>query len=487
MPARMLEKVKQAIERHRMLTGGEGVVVAVSGGPDSVALLSILNRLSAEYGWRLTVAHLNHGLRPGPAEEDEALVWGLSERFGLVCESGKVDVGALSRLRKTSIEETAREERYRFLEDVRNRCRAGKIALGHHAGDQAETVLMNLLRGSGRGGLRGMQPVREGLYIRPLLGAARSEIAAYLANEKLPYRIDATNAEEHCLRNTIRGRLIPELKSRYNPRLEESLCRTAEILGGEDDYLDGVVDQLVAERRVVDRDDARREIRIDMEGFLGLHVALQRRMIKYLLLCHAGRQQGIGYVHLRDVLALAQSGPSGRSLHLPFGLEVRRESGFLVLGRRRGPPRDARPAVTRDREAPAGHAGADMIARHIEIPGRVRIGAQNMTLSFDFADRAAVTFGDARTAYMDYACVEPPLVLRTLQPGDSIQPLGMAGVKKLKRYFIDRKIPAGLRGGIPLLVDGRSVIWIVGQMLSERVKITDKTTKILKIDMTEFI
>ncbi|MBA4398091.1 MAG: tRNA lysidine(34) synthetase TilS, partial [Syntrophus sp. (in: bacteria)] len=165
MSVELHKKVKQAIERHRMLDIGDGVIAAVSGGPDSVALLSVLRHLSAEYSLKLVVAHLNHGLRPGHADEEEALVHRLSERLELVCESSMIDIAALSRLRKTSVEETAREERYRFLESIRVQYNARKIALGHHAGDQAETVLMNLLRGSGPEGLKGMRPVREDVFI----------------------------------------------------------------------------------------------------------------------------------------------------------------------------------------------------------------------------------------------------------------------------------------------------------------------------------
>jgi tRNA(Ile)-lysidine synthase len=487
MPAKLFEKVRQAIERYRMLDVGDGVVAAVSGGPDSVALLGVLTHLSAAYRLKLTVAHLNHGLRPGPADEDEALVHRLSEQMGLACESMKVDVAALSRVRKTAIEETAREERYRFLEEIRDRRQARKIALGHHAGDQAETVLMNLLRGSGPEGLRGMKPVREGLFIRPLLGVTRSEIAEYLENRNLPYRIDPTNAEETCFRNTIRGRLIPELKSRYNPQIEENLCHTAEILGREGDYLDRVVEGLIADPRMLGTDAAHGEIRIDIGVFLGLHEALQGRMIKHLLLSHARKHQGIGYTHIRDVRELAQCGRSGGSLHLPFGLEVRRECGALVLCQRTRPARVSKPAGQNHREASGGHDGPVMIPREIGIPGQVRIDAQNLTLSFDFVERASVRFGGDRTVFIDYACVVPPLAVRTPQPGDRIQPLGMTGMKKLKRHFIDRKIPVRLRVRVPLLVDGRSVIWIVGQALSERVKITDKTTKILKIEMIENI
>jgi tRNA(Ile)-lysidine synthase len=487
MSVQLLKKVKQAIDRYRMLHVDDGVVVAVSGGPDSVALLGVLNHLSADYNLRLVVAHLNHGLRPGPADEEEALVHRLSARLGLVCESRMVDIATLSRMRKTSVETTAREERYRFLEAIRHQYNARKIALGHHAGDQAETVLINLLRGSGQEGLRGMQAVRDERFIRPLLGVTRSDISEYLAWQDLPYLIDLSNVDERCLRNRIRHRLIPELKARYNPRLEENLCRTAEILRLEEDYLQRTVGELVADRRMVEIDAAQREIRINIPFFLCLHEALQSRLIKHLLLSQAQQKQGIGYAHIRDVKSLMQGGHFGGSLHLPFAMEVRREYDILVIGRRMRPPRGSEQAVQSHEEVSAGHPAAGMIACDIEIPGQIRIEAQKMTLSLDFVEKSVVRFSDSRTVYMDYACIVPPLVVRTWQPGDRIQPLGMTGMKKVKRHFIDRKIPVRLRGEVPLLVDGHSVIWIVGQLLSERVKLTDRTTKILRIERTEKI
>lgn len=487
MSTELLKKTRQAIDQHRMLNIGDSVVVAVSGGPDSVALLGVLKHLSAEYKLRLTVAHLNHGLRPGPADEEEALVHRLSERLGLICESRKIDVASLCRARKRSIEETAREERYRFLEEIRHHCHARKIALGHHACDQVETVLMNLLRGSGMEGLRGMQPVREDRYIRPLLSVTRAEIDEYLARNDLPYRVDFSNADENCCRNRIRHQLIPDLKARYNPRLEENLCRTAEILSREDDYLKQMVEELAADQRIVQADAAQQEMSMNIPACLDLHDALQNRLIKHLLLRHAQKKQGIGYVHVRDVKALMRHTRSGVFLHLPFGIEVRREYDFLVLGRRKQPPRAPQPAVRDHQEASAVHPETGMRVCDIRIPGRVLMETQKLALSFDFVERPAVCFGDSRTVYMDHACMMPPLMVRTPQPGDRIQPLGMSGMKKLKDYFIDRKIPVRLRGQIPLLVDSRSVIWVAGQVLSERVKITDKTTKVLRIEITEII
>jgi tRNA(Ile)-lysidine synthase len=486
MSMQLLKKIRQTIDQYRMLDIGDGVVVAVSGGPDSVALLAILMHLSAEYRLKLVVAHLNHGLRPGPADEEEAFVHRLSERLGLICESRKSDIASLCRARKKSVEETAREERYRFFEEIRYQYQARKIALGHHARDQAETVLMNLLRGSGLEGLRGIRPVREDLCIRPLLGITRVEIDEYLTRNDLPYLIDFSNADENCCRNRIRHQLIPELKVRYNPRLEENLCRTAEILGREDDYLKQIVEALASDQRIIQADATRQETRINISACLELHEALQRRLIKHVLLRHAQKKQGIGYVHIDDVKALMQHTRSGGSLHLPFGMEVRREYDVLVIGRRKKPPRD--PGLVRDRgDASAGHSETDVTACDVHIPGRIQLDTQRRALTLDFVDRSAVHFGDSRTFYMDYACIMPPLTVRTPQPGDRIQPLGMSGMKKLTHYFIDRKIPRRIRGQVPLLVDRHSVVWIVGRQLSERVKITDKTTTVLRIEMAEII
>ncbi|MBA4396664.1 MAG: hypothetical protein C0394_04680, partial [Syntrophus sp. (in: bacteria)] len=319
---------------------------------------------------------------------------------------------------------------------------------------------------------------------RPLLGITRAEIDEYLTRHDLPYLIDFSNADENCYRNRIRHRLIPELKTRYNPRLEENLCRTAEILRLEDDYLQQRVEDLAADRQIVEIDAAKREARIRITPFIGLHAALQSRLVKHLLLSHAQRQQGIGHAHIRDVKALMQRGHSGGSLHLPFGMEVRREYDVLAIGRRMRQPRGYKAAVQAHAEVSAGYPAAGMIACDIRIPGRIWIAAQKMTLSLDFVNRSEVRFGDSRTVYLDYDCIVPPLVVRTPQPGDRIQPLGMAGTKKLKRHFIDYKIPVRLRGQVPLFVDDHSVIWIVGQMLSERVKLTDMTQKVLRVERT---
>ena len=242
----MLNQVRKTIETHSMLDQGDHLVVAVSGGPDSVALLQILARLTDEYRLRLTAAHLNHGLQGGRSGREEAFVRRLSAGMGIACICKTVDIGSLQRGKGRSLEEIGREERYRFLDETAEQCGAVKIAIGHHRDDQAETVLIHLLRGSGPEGLRGILPVRDGRIIRPLLDVGRAEILEFLRREGLPYMTDSSNVSPVFLRNRIRNELIPELTANYNPRLVAGLCQTAGIIRREDDYLQGVV------RRIID-------------------------------------------------------------------------------------------------------------------------------------------------------------------------------------------------------------------------------------------
>ena len=485
MPSDVIKKIEKTVEKYRMLNIRERVIVAVSGGPDSMALLGAMRHLLKIYELTLIVVHFNHGLRAERADEEEIFVHQVSESMGLICESVKSDIGMIRRERRKSIEETAREERFRFFERVRRQYHAHRIALGHHSHDQAETVMMNLLRGSGPEGLKGMLPVREGMYIRPLIELTRDEIMTFLLSQRLPFMIDASNADDCYLRNRIRHHLLPGLKADYNPRLEENLCHTAEILRLEDDFLQMEVNRICADRKIVKENQDNPEIGIRIPAFLCLHEAVQNRLIKHLLLKYTKTRQGIGYIHIMAVrMFIQRSHPSG-SLHLPFSIELRREYDMVVIGRRKQPPR---------RILPAGHdavgtpehlteAAVTPFSYDVNIPCKIDLREGDLSLHFDFVDRTAVRFDCHRTVFMDYDRIVLPLTIRSLQPGDRMQPLGMATMKKLKNEFVDRKIPVRIRKQFPLLADTHSVLWMIGHMLSERVKITDKTIKILKIEM----
>jgi len=452
-----------------MLKREDRLVVAVSGGPDSVALLKVLTFLAAEFELSLVVAHLNHGLRGEEADREEGFVRGLCREMGLACVIGKVDVAALKEPGK-SLEELCREKRYAFLKQTTAAAGAVKIALGHHLHDQAETVLMHLLRGSGTGGLGGMLPVREGMIIRPLLEVTREDILAYLEEAGLSFMTDSSNAEDCFLRNRIRKHLLPFLKEGYNPQVEANLAHTADILRLEDDYMGKEVESWLKSRGLFL--PGAEEQKLFLPEFLALHEALQRRILKVLLAGMVPPGKAVGYKHVEAAVTLTQGSYGSASVDLP-GVVLRREYEWLLFTRR-----------------PVGHAaGGEATTLNychpVCIPGRVEVREAALTINFLGLDNALPPFDDvpAEEVYMDYEALRPPLVVRNFIPGDRIQPLGMTGLKKLKSIFSDEKVPRARRGLWPLLADQESIIWIVGMRLSERVKVSAKTRLVLKAEI----
>lgn len=476
----MLNKVRKTIAEYRMLNRGDRVVTAVSGGPDSVALLKALTIIADEYDLSLMVAHLNHGLRGEEADREEDFVRTLCRGMGLEFAGKKISMPILGERRGKSPEDFCREERYAFLKKTAKDYRATKIALGHHLHDQAETVLMNFLRGSGAEGLRGMLPVREGMFIRPLLKVARNEILAFLEKEGLTFMTDSSNSQDFYLRNRIRHQLIPLLRDGYNPQVEETLARTAEIIRLDDEYMELAVRDLLYRWGVFHGEG---EKTVLIPDFLELHEALRYRLIKALLTRTLSPEKGIGFRHVQAVAALAQGREGCGSLDLPGGITVRREYDLLIVSRKVGfdavPGRRLSGAVEREKSH---------FSYPVEIPGRVDVAEAGMAITFQFADKPPSFYlsDKERIVYMDYEAMHPPLAVRNLKPGDRMKPLGMAGTKKLNAFFIDEKIPRRQRDKIPLLIDRQSVLWVAGMRMSERVRITDKTTRALRIEIGNY-
>jgi tRNA(Ile)-lysidine synthase len=460
----MIHKVKKAIQKHGMLRKGERVIVAVSGGPDSVALLKVMTLISDEYNLTLFTAHLNHGLRR-EADDEEQFVRRISREMGIIAESAKVDINSLKKGTGRSIEDIGREVRYRFLSEVAEKHNAHAIALGHTLNDQIETVLMNFLRGSGPEGLKGMLPTRDSLYIRPLLGISRKEILSFIAFHKLPYVTDASNTENIYLRNRIRHSLLPLLK-KYNSNLEKSLINMAEIMRLEDDYMKTTVYSVLSEWNIV---PGKGEIVISVSALKKCHEAVQHRILKELLRRFTPTGQGIGYAHIKAVMDVCKSDHPSGCLYLPHVIVVRREYDSLILsiGKQGGI-----------------YEKQGEIFYEASIPGSVHVVESGKTLRFEFVESHDGIHATGHNAvFMDYDRIVAPVIIRTAQPGDRIQPLGMKGTKKIKSYFIDEKVPLNVRKNTLLLSDRESVIWIAGMRLSERVKITDKTSRILKVEI----
>jgi len=474
----MLEKIRRTVQNFEMLNPGERVIAAVSGGPDSVALLHVLVLLSSEYDLILTVAHLNHGLRGAESDAEEQLVRRLSEERGIACVVKRVDLRAVrnEKGRKRSLEDIGREERYRFFTALAARIGASRIALGHHREDQAETVLMNLIRGSGLEGLKGILPVRDECFIRPLIEVSREEILKFLHSKRLPFLEDSSNNHDLFLRNRIRHQLIPLLQEQYNPQIVNTLNRMACIARREDDCLKTTVDSILDAWQIPSLPEGG-EMMIAIPELQKLREALQYRVIKTLLQRCVLSPHRVGSAHIQAVMDLSRGSKPGGLLILPGNVVVKREYGKLTLAFK---DRNSKPALY----SPAKERTVENFSYPVEIPGFVKIEETGRVIKTAFAENdETLCFDGDNVAYFDFDKVQTPLVIRNRREGDRFQPLGMAGTKKLKAYFIDEKVPRWQRNLIPLLADRHSVVWIAGFRLSERVRVEDKTRCIVKIEI----
>ncbi|NPV53664.1 MAG: tRNA lysidine(34) synthetase TilS [Firmicutes bacterium] len=475
-----VDTIRVVIEDYRMLEQNDRVVVGLSGGPDSVALLHILYSFAGEYRLILHVAHLNHMFRGNEAEEDARFVKEFADSLGLPCIVESYDVPAYLRRTGRSPQEGAREVRYDFYRRVARDVGANKVALGHNADDQVETILMRLFRGSGLTGLTAIPPVRaEGdiTYIRPLIRASRSEIAAYCEANNLATRLDASNVKPKYLRNKIRLELIPLLEREYNSRIREALLRTADILRLDSDYIEGMAAAAFQDALFDWTEDS---VILDCGALFRQHGAIQGRIIRQAVArLRGGEVKDIESEHIHSVLAMARRGVSGASLDMPGGIMAEYEYGKLRLRieTRGAAPLPERPVVPE---------------RVLVIPGVTRIPELSCEIEarvLDIGEMPLPREGRKRARgyrvcleeFLDSDAIPGPLVVRTRRHGDRFRPLGMDGTKKLKEFFIDLKIPRGRRDRIPLIVAGDEIIWVIGYRIGERFKVTGATRKVLHL------
>ncbi|HXG52612.1 MAG TPA: tRNA lysidine(34) synthetase TilS [candidate division Zixibacteria bacterium] len=462
----LAEQVKKTIRRHRLAAPGERILVAVSGGPDSTALLQLLYELRAELELGLEVAHLEHGLRGKESAADAAFVEGLARRLELPFHLGSVDLPELkSRAGKGNVEALARAERYRFFAEVARRRNLAAVATAHTLDDQAETVLMRFLRGAGLRGLGGMAPVRildrsaagEGAplkVIRPLLEVAKADILRYLQARGLAYRKDATNEDPTLLRNWLRLHLIPELQTRFGLDLPSRLCRQAEIARDEERLISALARKRLEEIRIDDR--------LDRKLFLAQAPALQRAVVRCWIEEKRGHLRGLGYDHVEAALAvIGGERPQGRSA-IPGGWEVVREYEALAL------------------ERSAGRRQA-CYAYEIEIGKSLAVPEAGVVIESELLRETPEAFPeDLEAAVFDAALLPDRLWVRNYRRGDRFQPLGMSGHKKLKDLFMEKKVPLSARATMPVLVSADEILWIPGCGRSDRARITRNTVEIAR-------
>ena len=478
----MIKTFRATIAKYSMVSRGDRVGVAVSGGPDSIALLHGLLSLVDEYSMRLVIIHLNHGLRSHESDSEEAFVHDQGRALDIPVIRKKISVPDLCRKDKGSVEDICRRERYRFFEEAADFHKLDKIALGHTKNDQAETVIMKILRGSGSGGLKGMFPVRDGIYIRPLIELSRKAIESFLESKGLMYVTDSSNRDILYLRNRIRHHLIPDLENNYNPKIVDSLSHLSGILRRENDFIEKAADKYFTRWKCNVESN---EVEIDIRKFQILHSALQFRIVKRLLKNGAQPAKEIGYVHVKAVIDLIFGSKPNARIDLPDGITVYREyDRFTIYRGQRNfiserTSSDCRKKICYRNDK----QGVNDYIYEVSVPGLVHISETGRGMKFDYVAADQVDYNSGTIAYIDLRGVTPPLVVRNFRAGDTIQPLGMTGTKKLKSIFIDAKVPKRDRGLIPLLVDASSVIWIPGLRLHDRVKVADTTGTVIRVEM----
>ena len=455
---KIVKKVENTITGYRMLERGDRVIVAVSGGADSVCLLDILFTLKEILGLTLMVAHFDHGLRPDEDEYETDFVKSLAASFD--CNFVTKKAARSLKPGNASLEEKARDVRYRFLNEIKERLSAQKIATGHNLNDQAETVLMRLLRGSGPSGLSGIPPVRDTHIIRPLIEVTRNEIESYLSSKGLSHITDSSNSETRHLRNKIRLNLLPQLE-KYQPKIVEILGRTAGIMRKENTWLEAKATRWVkkwAEKGLND------EIVLPLSRFKGLPEPLKNHVLRQALKTTAGSLRRISLRNIDAIKRVAEGSKPQAEVTLPNILAVKREYDSLIFLKSK--PETPKP-----------------FCYIIEKPGAFDLETLGCTMKLEEVERkilAKLTTAPW-TACLDADLIIYPLMLRNFRPGDRFVPLGMTGHKKLKSLFIDMKIPSHVREQIPILTQENEPIWVCGLRIDDRFKVTSTTKRVLKI------
>ncbi len=486
MPA-FSDKVREVILREQLIEKGEMVIVAVSGGADSLALLHALNDLRREESlpFFIYVAHLNHGLRGRAAREDAAFVREEARRLGLPCAVGEVEARTYSLRCGLSLEDGARRLRYRFLLQLARRTGATRVAVGHHRDDQVETLLLHFLRGTGLEGLAGMKykrPLDEGItLIRPLLEVSREEVERFCRDKALTPRLDESNLDTAFMRNRLRLELLPLLEKEYNPGVRRALQRLSRLLSLDRDFLENL--STAAFSRVLLK-EGEHALVLNGRALLLEDEALQGRVLRLAIKRLLGTvPREVSQGHVRAALKLMLEGSPHGLLSLPGGLRLARSYDRLTLSY--GVP----PA--------AGRFGP----LKLTVPGEVALPGGELVLQACLLPPESLQWPPdvEKEAFLDFERVaqlcqagagdgrqveETELLVRTRLEGDRFHPLGAPGRRKLKNYLIDRKVPRAERDALPLVLAGEEIIWVVGREVSHRCRITPRTKQALLLRLT---
>ena len=451
-----LSAIHNFITRQRMIKPGDSVVIAVSGGADSMCLAHVLNSLKDSLKCSLHIAHFVHGLRPGEDEKETKLVEQFSLKLNLPCI---IETSYTLSQKSNSLEEKAREARYDFFLRLKKKLSADSVATAHSMNDQAETVIINSMRGCGITGISAIPAIRDGWIIRPFLGINRSAIIAYIKLHGIPFAEDSSNNDLRFLRNSIRHKIIPVLEA-YRPNIIELLARTSSLARDDDQFIENVAMEWVS-ANMMDKT----LFLFDRKSLSAIPLSLQRRVFRYCIKKLKGTVKKIGYIHIDNIIKLLHGEKPNARINLPDSLiaEVSYETFYI------GPAKDV---------------SFDHCSTIISEPGKYRFSSTH-TVTVRHIHSADFNTASSNIAFIDKGTLDYPIIIRFPEPGDRFMPLGMTGTCKLKKFFIDRKIPPEKRKTTPLFIANGNICWVGGFIVDERFKIRDTTSEIIEITLSD--
>ena len=457
-----MQQVWNTISQFHMLEPGDRVLLGVSGGPDSVALLHLLQSKAKEYGYTLHVVHVHHMLRP-EAETEARYVEQLAAQYAIPFRLYKIDVVQYAQTHKMSLEQAGHAVRFQCFRDVKAYWNINKLALGHHRDDRAESVVLHMIQGCGPDGLCAMPPVdvwdaSDGSkLIRPFAHVSKEKIVQYCIDEGLNYYIDATNLEPGFLRNRIRLELLPQMKQ-YNPQIAEALVRLQDVCSADLDYLTQQVEQVWARHSVMNT----ASVQFPAEVFRVQHVALQRRLLRYMYQAWTGNTENLSFLQIEQMRSIAMQYDGTQDVDLANGVKFSRRYNMLYMNAKENQRQNIEPVVW-----------------YIDMQTTCTIWNGTLTIESDVLYDGQNQ--DAYTLYADADKLSAQLEIRTRKQGDTIQLSGNGGHKSIKKFLIDKKVPKDLRDLLPMVVSKGQIVWVPGIYRAEFIGVTEQTKRICKL------
>lgn len=470
------QQIVDTIKKNQLINDGDGVVVGVSGGYDSICLLHILYSISSEFNIKLYPVHVNHMLRGEEALRDENFVKSFCSTLGIDLYVKKIDIAQKAKHDKISLEEAGRNARYEEFNRVAKEVSATKIAVAHSKNDQVETILMRIFRGTGLEGLKGMEFKRDNV-IRPLLEVERSQIEGYVNGNGLEAITDSSNLHTDYFRNRIRLNVIPQINSAIGADITDNLLRLSKIVVTDEDFLRYNA-ELYYEKSVITKKEF--YVELDLEELKKMHLAMKKRVLRMAIFNACDSTNGLEYVHIDKILGLIENGRTGARVDITLGMLVLKSYKTLIIKKQE---------TIKDQN----------YEQKLSIPGITKISCIDSIIStkivnFETSKSCNEFIFENKDAYNKFIDLEKlqikndsGLMVRNRRPGDIFKPLNSIGTKKLKEYFIDNKIPREIRDDFPLLAINKEIIWIIGNKTSDNYKVTDNTKSVLMITFEKHI